>query len=203
MSEATPTHADVLSFWFGALDGDGLPDGPTRARWFGGGESFDAEIHDRFAGLVATAQAGGLEAWAASPDALLGLVLVLDQFPRNLYRGDGRSFASDARALELSRNAIERGWDAKLRPVERLFLYMPFQHAEDRSTQQQSCALYERLLRDAPAAGRELFDGSHDYAERHRVVIERFGRFPGRNDALGRASTPEERAFLAEHPAGF
>lgn len=203
MTPSEPAQEDVRRFWFGEFDADGLCEPSVVGRWFDGGEAFDIEIRERFGESVDHALAGGVEEWAATPAGLLALVVTLDQFPRNLFRGSGRSFAGDARALGLARRAVDSGWAARLRPVERLFLFLPFEHAEDRAEQTRSCALYATLLDDVPAAGRLLFESSLEHAERHRVAIERFGRFPGRNEALGRESTPEERAFLEEHPAGF
>ena len=203
MRDASHTPEAVLEFWFGKLDADGLPSSAVAARWFAGGVAFDEEIRQRFRELVEQALAGGLEAWADSSRELLALVIVLDQLPRNLFRGDARSFAGDARALRLSRDAVDAGWARRLLPAERNFLYLPFEHAESLAEQERCCALYRELLDAGPAAGRPLFAGSLEYAERHRVVIARFGRFPGRNAALGRESTLEEAAFLAENPTGF
>jgi uncharacterized protein (DUF924 family) len=203
MQSETQTPAAVLAFWFGELDADGLPSSAAAARWFVGGDAFDEEIRERFGGLVEEALAGGLEAWADVPRELLALVIVLDQFPRNLFRGDARAFSGDARALALSRDAVDAGWARRLLPGERVILYLPFEHAETLGEQERCCALYRDLLDDGPASGRLRFAGSLEYAERHLATIRRFGRFPARNEALGRRSTPAELAFLAEHPSGF
>jgi uncharacterized protein (DUF924 family) len=203
MRNQPDTPEAVLAFWFGPLDADGLPQPAAAARWFAGGEAFDQEIRERFAGVVEHALAGGLEAWTDAPRALLALLIVLDQFPRNLFRGDARAFAGDRRALGLARDAVDAGWWQRLQPVERLFLYLPFEHAEAPAEQELCCALIRALLDDCPGAVRSLVAGNLEYAERHRSVIERFGRFPARNAALGRASTPAERAFLSQHPSGF
>ena len=201
-SEAHAPEA-VLDFWFGPLDADGLPSSAAVARWFGGGEAFDEEIRERFGGLVEQALSGGLEAWADAPRELLALVIALDQFPRNLFRGAARAFAGDERALALARDAVDAGWARHLLPAERNLLYLPFEHAEGLAEQERCCALYRELLADCPPAARARFAGSLEYAERHRATIRRFGRFPARNAALGRTSTPEEAAFLSENPTGF
>jgi uncharacterized protein (DUF924 family) len=129
-------------------------------------------------------------------ESALARVIVLDQFPRNLYRGDPRAFAFDALALAGSVSAIERGFSTRLHPVQTMFILLPLEHAEDLSTQQRSVAQFEELRGRTPAGCESQFDGYLDYARRHRDVIQRFGRFPHRNAVLGRTSTPEERAYL-------
>ncbi len=203
MREAGVSPEDVIGFWFGALDGDGMPAAAASQRWFDGGEAFDEEIRRRFGALVDAALDGGVTGWEAEPRGRLALVIALDQFTRNLFRGDARSYAGDARALALARDAVATGLDAQLQPVERIFLYLPFEHAEDPAAQERSCALFAALAEDAPEAGRAFFEISSEHAERHRAAIARFGRFPARNAALGRESTAEERAYLAENPVGF
>ena len=201
MARETPDA--VLQFWFGELDGQGLPDPAVAARWFQGGPDFDEQVRDRFGAVVEEALAGGLGGWHDSPPHLLALVIVLDQLPRNLFRGDARSYAGDPAALGLARDAVDAGWARRLLPVERSFLYLPFEHSESTADQQRSCELFRELLDDAPPAGRALFESALAWAERHRAAIERFGRFPARNAPLGRESTAEELAYLAENPTGF
>jgi uncharacterized protein (DUF924 family) len=199
---AEPFEA-VLDDWFGRLGPDGLPAETKRRRWFQGGAALDAELRERFGAEVEAGLAGRREAWAATPRGRLALVILLDQFPRNIFRGTPRAFAGDARALRHAQAAVAAGEDTRLAPVERQFLYLPFEHAEDAEQQARSVALFERLAGQVAPPVREGFDEALDYARRHRVVIERFGRFPARNAALGRDATPEERAFLAECPDGF
>lgn len=174
----------VLAWWF-------APE--TKPRWFGGGNAFDEAVRDYFGPLYARAAGGELDGWAAEPRGLLALVILFDQVPRNIFRGTARAFEGDAQALALARLAVDRGLDQAMSMDERLFLYLPFEHAEDLADQERSVALF-RALGDA---------GYLDYAIRHQAVIERFGRFPHRNAILGRASTVEEVAFLEQPGSSF
>ena len=185
---------DVLAFWFaGGRDA-------WREAWFRRDDAFDAAIRDRFGALPAPARDGALDAWAATPAGALALLLVLDQFPRNLHRGAAEAFASDAQAREVARRAVlAQRFDLALTRTERVFLYLPFEHSEAMADQHLSVALFEGL-RDDPA--HRAPNGTIDYSWRHWHVIRRFGRFPHRNAALGRESTPAESAWLATG-AGF
>ena len=185
------TADDVLEFWF-----EGQPD-RYRQAWFKKDDGFDAAIRARFALAVEAAQDGALDAWTATAEGTLALVIVLDQFARNVHRGSHRAFAGDAHARRIARAAIEAGMDRELTKIQRCFLYLPFEHAEGMADQDLSVHLFASIA-DDPQMPTVL-----DYAERHREVIRRFGRFPHRNAALGRASTPEEEAYLAEPGAGF
>ena len=185
----------ILDFWFA--------DGPDTARpaWFRRDDGFDAQIRERFQALLDPAREGELDGWAETPEGALALLLVLDQFPRNLHRGTPHAFAADAQARRVARIAVvERRLDLRLTPTQRVFLYLPFEHAEDMAAQDLSVALFEGL-RDHPAHAAP--GGAIPYAWRHREVIQRFGRFPHRNAALGRVSTPAEQAYLAQPGAGF
>ena len=186
---------DVLEFWFGAPDSPEF--GRPRAPWFVKSAEFDALIRDRFLATHEAAAAGALDAWSSRPLGALALAVVLDQFPRNMFRGTPRAFAADARALALARDAVQRSFDAVLLPVQCWFVYLPLEHAEDLGAQRESLRLFERLATDAAGAG------TLTYAMRHYAVIERFGRFPHRNAILGRASTPAELAFLAQPGSSF
>lgn len=175
---------DVLGFWFGES---------TPEQWFAKDDGFDAALRDRFGAAHDEASAGGLADWEASADGRMALILVLDQLSRNLYRGDGRAFAQDERARAVAHRAIAAG-DHVFAPRERCqFLFLPFEHSEHLADQMWCEALF-RALGD---------DYLTDYAVRHRVIIERFGRFPHRNAALGRASTAEELAFLEQPNSSF
>ncbi|MEP6943175.1 MAG: DUF924 family protein [Betaproteobacteria bacterium] len=185
---------DVLDFWFGARRS---PDyGTTRDAWFRKEPAFDSELRMRFGAGVDAALAGAFDSWRA-PRPMLARVLLLDQFTRNAYRGTPRSFAGDALALALARRAIAAGTDMQLLPVERWFLYMPCEHAETMAAQDESVALFTRLAEETGV------DEPLSWAKRHADVIRRFGRFPHRNEILGRASTPEEVDFLASPGSRF
>lgn len=193
----------VLEFWFGdaATSADA-----ARARaklWFSYDAEFDAEIARRFDDLPDRALRGELDAWTASPSTALARIIVLDQFPRNLYRDDARAFAYDALALRAATDAVTMGFDRCLHPLHALFAYLPFEHAEDARMQERSVALFEQLRTRAPPGCEQQFDGYTDYARRHRDVIARFGRFPHRNAVLNRADTPEETQYLQSGGARF
>ena len=183
----------VLDFWFGPRE----TRGKARREWFRKDARFDAEIRRRFGELHARAARRELEAWRASPEPMLALIVVLDQFSRNLYRGDARAFAQDEHALDCAREALARSDDLRMLPVERQFIYMPFEHSEDPLDQD----LAVDLMRSLQAF--EETRGLTHYAERHRVIVRRFGRFPHRNAVLGRACTAEETEFLKQPGAGF
>jgi uncharacterized protein (DUF924 family) len=192
----------VREFWFGKLPL--APEELTRRMqlWFGTGlpaderQEWDDAIHTRFEPLIRKALDGELAAWADGPRRRMSLILLLDQFPRNVYRGTARAYAGDQEALALALSGMNSGADAALDPVERMFFYMPLQHAEARDVQDESVAAFRRLLMEVPEALQPVFASSLDYAERHRAVIDRFGRFPHRNRILGRPSTPEELTYL-------
>ena len=185
----------ILDFWFGERRSAAY--GMSREVWFRKDEVFDAEIRTRFAGLQQCAASGRLDAWQARPGGAVALILLLDQFPRNMYRGSSAAFACDAHAQRIARNTVARGFDRGLLPVERWFIYLPFEHAENIESQRRSLQLFATLRNDAGSAG------NMDYARRHYEIVARFGRFPHRNDVLGRKSTPEEIEFLKQPGSGF
>lgn len=191
----------VREFWFGKLPLSPQALGERMGFWFGEDELTarrDEQIRSRFGELFERAAAGELESWADGPRRRLSLIILLDQFPRNLFRGGARAFAFDEKALALTLSGMQSGADAALDAVERIFFYTPLQHAESLEVQEESVAAYRRLLAEAPEELRGSFAGVLDYAENHRSIIERFGRFPHRNGVLGRASTPAEEAWLHE-----
>lgn len=182
----------VLDFWFmPAADGS-----HDVQRWFRRDDAFDAAIRAQFMDVHEAAARGELAAWNAQPQGALALLIVLDQFSRNLLRDSPRAFAQDAQARAIAHDMVERGDDQKLEPIERAFVYLPFEHSEDAADQKCSVALFERLEQSVPAAQKSLHAVFSDYARQHAEIIEHFGRFPHRNAVLGRASTPEEMAFL-------
>jgi len=181
----------LLDFWFGP-EGD-----PGRERhreiWFKATEEFDAALRREFLSDYEAAAAGALRAWEALPEAATALVLLLDQVPRNIFRGTPRAYATDPAARAAADRAIERGFDQLVPPAWRIFFYMPFHHSEDIADQRRSQALFNALPRNPDRRG-SLRRYGHPYIE----VIGRFGRFPHRNEILGRQSTPAEIAFMAE-----
>lgn len=180
-------HA-VLDFWFGA---PGTIDyGRSREAWFKKSDAFDALIREQFLPLHQTARSGGLAHWRESPLSLLALIIVCDQFPRNLFRDSARAFETDAMALSFTQRMVSLGWERRLNAVQRQFVYLPFEHAEDPAMQRESMRLFGEL--DQENAGGNLLE----WARKHAVIVERFGRFPHRNAVLGRTSTPEEIEFL-------
>lgn len=182
--------ASVLAFWFERDIVPGLCD--YRPIWFDRvDEGFDAEIRRRFLGTYERAAAGAFDLAVRSADEALAVTIVLDQFPRNMFRGTARQYASDAKALGMARRALAEGFDRDLPPIRRWFLYMPFQHSEGLADQRRSVALL-RALGTEPIQQRVI-----ESAQLHLRIIERFGRFPHRNQLLGRASSDEELQFLA------
>jgi len=185
---------EVLAFWFAEDEDD--PAGP-RAVWFEKDPEFDGEIRRRFMDEYERAAAGELDHWLEQPRSSLALMLLLDQFPRNLFRGDSRAFATDGKALAAARLAVERGFDRELPKLWRWFIYLPFEHSEELADQRRSVELFRASGEDPESAY------ATDYAVKHLEIIERFGRFPHRNKTLGRKSTPEEEEFLTHPGSSF
>ena len=198
---------EVRGFWFGRLPLklEGVKE--RLALWFGSGAEearTDELVRSRFGALIEQAAAGKLAAWADSPRRRLSLILLLDQFPRHVYRGTERAFATDREALALTLSGMQSAADAALTPVERLFFYMPLQHAELRDAQEESVAAYRRLLDEAPQELQAaLFASALESAELHRSIVARFGRFPHRNRVLGRPNTAEEESYLRQGVRNF
>ena len=198
----------VRDFWFGKLP---LSAEGFRRRmlfWFADESSAmrqrrDEHIRARFGALVERAALGELAIWADGPRRRLSLVLLLDQFPRNMFCGTARAFATDAQALALTLSGMQSAADAALEVVERIFFYMPLQHAESMEVQDESVGAFKRLVADSPGELRATFEASLQSAEDHRDIVRQFGRFPHRNRLLGRNTTLEEAAFLKKHPGKF
>jgi uncharacterized protein (DUF924 family) len=194
----------VRDYWFGAQPLTPQALGRRMEFWFGAeSEGHDAEIRARFGALLERAAAGRLAGWADGPRRRLSLILLLDQFPRNMFRGTARAFDYDAQALALSLSGMQSAADGALDFAERLFFYMPLQHAESEDAQDESVAAFRRLRGEVPPELDAIFADALRYAEHHRSVIERFGRFPHRNAVLGRPSTPKEKEWLAAGGATF
>jgi len=191
----TEVVEEVLLFWFGPLD-NGVACESKQRLWWEGREEDDRQLDELFGGLVRRAMRGELDAWASSPRGRLALILLLDQFSRSIYRGTADAFGGDGMALEACRQGIRLGHDLALETAERLFFYMPLEHAESLDAQNLHIAQLESLRQSLNGAHRGLIDNALDFAHQHRDLIVRFGRFPHRNDVMGRASTEEELAHL-------
>ena len=187
----TSLAPDVLRFWFG----EGTDHGKAHQRWFVKDAAFDAEVRKRFADLHERLTHN--REWLDERRSCLARIIVLDQFSRNMFRGTPRAFATDALALDAARDAVARGFDRAMLPVERLFVYLPFEHSETLADQEKSCELIQPL--DAFAETNDVYR----YALLHRDIIQRFGRFPHRNAILARISTPEEIEFLKAPGSSF
>lgn len=197
-----PDAAAVLEYWFGSPDA-AADVAPNNALWFGGGEAVDEEIRRRFGERVAEARAGRLSGWCDTAAGTLALVVLLDQFSRNLHRGHGATWACDPACQRIVLRALALGFDRALGVVQRGVLLLTFQHAEDRLMQRAGVRLYAQLAAEAPPHHQQTTAAWLEYAIKHRAVVEQFGRFPHRNAAIGRKTTAKERAFLDEHGAGF
>ena len=192
--------ADILDFWLA----DGLESGwPTQdlsKRWFLGGAVLDQEIKNRFGTRVVQAVGGDLTDWELQPLSRLALVILLDQFTRNVFRGNAQAFEGDARAQQLVQDTLGQRSDKALPWVARVFTYMPLMHAEDLSLQGECVSCFSQLVAEAPDFLKQRFQGNLDFALQHQSIIARFGRFPHRNTVMGRTSTPDEDAFLLNGP---
>lgn len=190
------TIDSILRYWFGTDAADAAIIQEKTALWWKKNPEVDEEIRCRFKPLLAEEMRGALESWSAEPRGHLARILLCDQFPRNIYRGKPESFMYDARAKQLARVALDRGWDRPLRPVERVFVYLPFEHSEDAQDQSLSVELFSALYNVVAEELKQPFHSYLDFAVKHKEIIDRFGRFPHRNAILSRLSTPEELEFL-------
>src|SRR5687767_7389395 len=203
---------DVLEFWFGPSFGAAPFDAARLeervAFWFGGDDpaavaARDAQIRARLEPLLERAARGDLASWSASPKRRLALIILFDQVPRNAYRGTAAAFAFDHHALALTVEGLQLAADAALDPIERIFFYLPLEHAESLEAQEAAVTAMDRLTAEAPAELRDFCAYSTDFARKHRDIIAKFGRFPHRNAVLRRQSTPAERAWLAADAERF
>lgn len=194
---------DLLVFWFGDDPDDAAVAKSQAELWWGHRAETDELLQARFGAAASAAATELLDHWVGSPRGRLALVLLLDQLPRAIHRDTPAAFAQDAKARKVARQGLESGAARLLRPIERLFLYLPFEHSEVLEDQDRSVELFRELSLAVPPSHRETFAGFFDYAVRHREVIARFGRFPHRNVVLGRESTDEEKAFLEQPGSSF
>lgn len=186
---------DILEFWFGQPDDPEY--GKSRKIWFTKDAKFDEAVRSRFLADYEMAAMGLLDRWKETPESNLASIVVLDQFSRNMFRGTPQAFATDPQALAIAQHAVANGFDKHLLPVQRMFVYLPFEHSENLEHQRQCVALFNQLSDDPECAS------GIEYAERHLQIIERFGRFPHRNRILGRETTPEEEEFLKQPGSSF
>jgi len=187
---------EILDFWFGDLDEKGLPDGPHRNRWFRSSKRFDQEIRRRFLSMVLFASEQGLGHWRKEAGGKLAEIILLDQFSRNIFRGGALAFEQDKLANKLCKEAMRKGDDMALPPVQRAFIYMPLEHAERLEDQALSVECYEQLVAATSGVVQDFMTSFLRSAQDHKDIIERFGRFPHRNQALGRSSTEAEKEYL-------
>ena len=198
------TPDTIRGYWFGTALEDAAVTGRGRAAlWWSKNPEVDNQIRRRFEDCVIKAGSGGLDQWASNPQDRLALILLTDQFPRSIYRDSARAFAFDTKALSLACDGIDAGFDVSLRPLEKVFFYLPLEHSESLADQQRSVRLFQKLFDEAGPDQKPTFAEYLDFAVRHRDIINRFGRFPHRNAALGRISTPEELSFLQQPGSGF
>lgn len=186
----------VLEFWIGDADTDVEAAKRRGKLWYQSTPESDEELRALFGDLLNEAETGQLEDWRESAEGTLALVILLDQFSRNLYRGKAGAFANDTKALEIATALIDKGSDRSLSYIGRAFLYHPFEHSEDMKAQERSVELFSSLSSSAEESWQEYLESFLDYAKEHRDVVKKFGRFPHRNKVLGRESTPEEQAYL-------
>lgn len=197
------TPATIREFWFGSDADDAAVAAAKTKLWWAKDAATDALMRQRFEGTLAMVPSGALANWSSTPQGRLALILLTDQFPRNMYRDSPAAFAYDALARTWCREGLAMGIDRSLRPIERVFFYLPLEHSEALEDQDLCVALFSQLLQQVPPEQRPVFEGFHDFAGRHRMIIARFGRFPHRNAILGRVSSAEEAAFLQEKGSSF
>jgi uncharacterized protein (DUF924 family) len=192
-----------LDVWFGTDPDDAVVAKAQASLWWAKNKLTDDEIRSRFEDRVRAAAQGELDPWAATARGRLALILLLDQLPRNIYRETAQAFRYDGKALALSLEGLDLGKDRQLRPIQRVFFYLPLEHSECLAHQERSVVCFSDLVATVPAEQKSIFEEYLNFAVRHREIIARFGRFPHRNKILGRASTTEESAFLAEPGSSF
>lgn len=188
---------EVLNFWFGDLDENGLPDSYYSNRWFRSSRKFDQELRRRFLSMVLFASEQGLDHWRKEPGGRLAEIILLDQFSRNIFRGGALAFEQDKLANRLCKEAMRKGHDMELPPIQRAFMYMPLEHAERLEDQVLAVECFEQLVASTSGELQEFMKEFLKYARGHKKIIEEFGRFPHRNQALGRHSTEAEQAYLS------
>lgn len=194
---------EILGYWFGNLPDDKTFPTDKAAMWFQDGPKYDSEIKERFKVDLDRATRGSYDDWTQGARGTLALIILLDQFSRNIFRGTPEAFEQDRKALKIAYDQIKREQDRELKIVERYFFYMPFMHSENIEFQERSVALFGLLAKAAPAALEVPMLNAFDYAKQHRDIVKCYGRFPHRNKILGRESTPQESEFLTQPGSSF
>ncbi len=197
------TTDSILEFWFGDATSNQEVNDRKKALWWSKNDQTDREITERFESITNAVYRGEMSQMQRSARGLLASIICLDQFPRNMYRGTAESFSFDQTALRLAIEMVDKSWDQTLLPVYRVFAWLPFEHSEDIAMQHKSLMLYDNLRNSVEPDEREMFDGYYQFAYRHFEIIERFGRYPHRNQILARESTAEELAFLSQPGSSF
>ncbi len=195
-SPRTINPSDIHQFWFQESLTNPQELENCKAEWFGGSRSFDDTIRRAYSDLPDRALNNEFDHWQSDPLFATSLILILDQFPRNMYRGTARSFAYDDKARRVAQVAIDLGIDGKVHPLEAIFIYLPFEHSEHPKDQVTSVRLFKRLAQNAPTEFREHLESAAEHACKHRDIIAKFGRFPHRNQALGRSTITAEKTYL-------
>jgi uncharacterized protein (DUF924 family) len=196
-------HEKILDFWFGNIDRTAAPDNDKQTLWFKKSDETDQEIREKFSADLDALKAGKYENWSNDPDRCLALIILTDQFTRNIFRNSPESFAYDPIALKNALLAIEKGYDQQYHLNKRFFFYMPLEHSEDIAIQKKNLQLFQEMVDTSPEDQKKQMAFFKDYADQHYKIIEEFGRFPHRNKTLGRVSTPEEIAFLEKPGSSF
>ena len=193
----------ILGFWFGAQEDDADVAKTQQSLWWSKNPDVDREISDTYKATLEDACRGNLADWENTARGMLGLIILVDQFSRNIYRDDARSFSNDYQALDWCRQLLARRLDMELRPIERVFAYLPLEHSEDLADQDQCVALFTALGEQVPDRHQEVFSGYLDFAHAHRKIVRQFGRYPHRNEILSRESTAAEKTFLTQPGSSF
>jgi uncharacterized protein (DUF924 family) len=194
---------EILRFWFGEQEDDADVAKAQKSIWWSKNPDVDREISNNYQGMLEDASKGNLTEWENSGRGMLALIVLVDQFSRNIYRDDARSFENDHLARDWCRQMLARRLDMELRPIERVFAYLPLEHSEDMADQDQCVALFVTLREQAPDRHKDLFEGFLGFANAHRDIIVRFGRYPHRNKILSRESTDDEKIFLTQPGSSF
>ncbi|MEL6113683.1 DUF924 family protein [Photobacterium sp. SP02] len=190
---------EVLTYWFGNLKGE-VTEQDKQVLWFKGGDAVDREITERFRDLVSRAGRGELNAWTETPKGTLALIILLDQFSRNIYRGLAAAFRYDSLAQAICKRGLAKNFDRALAPIERVFFYLPLEHSEALEDQEESVFRFDQLRQEVMKEHKSEFDDFYQYAVSHFQVIKDFGRFPHRNAVCGRLSTQDEISYLHHGP---